>query len=184
MFIVKGVFGSLSVHCVVCNVHSYACFPKHAHCKLHNTCFISCTICTLQTYKILCECIYSCIFVPSVYLSETGQTLGSCIILCLWSISSAREQQNAVFSLPLSVPWHMRSATNSSVCRQCSSMSSLSWANRYFYLCPFSMPPPARAERMKLVMWEPVLLSGAILCLALQSTRVCFACLVLLSSDE
>lgn len=32
--------------------------------------------------------------------------------------------------------------THSSVCRQCSSVSSLSWANRYFYLCPVSSSGP------------------------------------------
>lgn len=33
--------------------------------------------------------------------------------------------------------------THSSVCRQCSSVSSLSWANRYFYLCPVSSAGPS-----------------------------------------
>ncbi len=87
------------------------------------------------------------LYTPSV-CQKTNYVLYSCIFLSVW-ISEASGlwqqcQRAAVFSLPLSVPWHIRSTTNSSVCSQCSCMSSLSWPNRYFYLCPVSMPPPAR----------------------------------------
>ncbi len=86
------------------------------------------------------------LYTPSV-CQKTNYVLYSCIFLSVW-VSEASGlwqqcQRAAVFSLPLSVPWHIRSTTNSSVCRQCSCMSSLSWPNRYFYLCPVSMSPPA-----------------------------------------
>lgn len=109
---------------------------SHLLLKLHNMHFTN--------YFTFWVHIYSCIFVHSVCPSENkldAVFMHHC--LSFWSIS-AREQQSAVFSLPLSVPWHIRSTTNSSICRQCSCMSSLSWPNRYFYLCPVSMPPLAR----------------------------------------
>lgn len=80
---------------------------------------------TLRTalYKLkkYCASAYVVVFLypPSICQKLHKHTgfMHHSVCLSLWSISSAREHQNAVFSLPLSVPWHMRSTTNSSVCR-------------------------------------------------------------------